>query len=55
MCRRIYHEGFAPARQADIEKAMLEWAESNDHKMSEGSARDRARKLWRAVFTEDKN
>lgn len=46
MCRKIYEDGFAPKIQADIERAMLDWAVANDHEMSEITARRAARKLF---------
>ncbi len=55
MCRRIYAEGLPHNTQAEIERAMMDWAANNGHEMSEQSARTRARKLFRALQAEDKN
>jgi len=43
-----------PNRQADLEKAMLEWADRNGKDMAVGSARERARRLWKLIEAKDK-
>lgn len=51
MCRKIYVEGFLPKTQAEIERAMLDWATSSGHEMGEATAKRVARKLF-PVFKE---
>ena len=55
MCRKIYVDGMQPKKQAEIEKAMLTWATSNGHDVSEGSIRVAARRLFAMFREEDKN
>ncbi|HEY5239247.1 MAG TPA: hypothetical protein VIJ62_12760 [Rhizomicrobium sp.] len=55
MCRQIYAGDLNHKKQANIEKAMLDWAAKHRHNMSEPSARLRARKLFAALEKEDKN
>ena len=43
---QIYRGELIPKRQADVERAMLQWANLNDHEMSETSAKPRAKKLF---------
>lgn len=52
MCRQIYAGDLQPKTQADIERAMLNWATSNEHEMSEATARKAARKLF-PIFEEE--
>ena len=51
----IYRGNFHPKRQADVEKAMLEWASNNDEHLSETAAKSRARKLFAEFQSEGKN
>ena len=46
ICGEIYEGTLVPNRQADIEKAMLDWATNHRHELSEAGARTRARKLF---------
>ena len=50
--RQIHCGDLQFKRQADIEKAMLDWANANGHKMSETTARNAARKLFNALSQE---
>lgn len=53
ICRQLYIVGdLKPEKQANIEKAMLDWAVKNGHEMSEAAARSRARKLFNALKRE---
>lgn len=45
ICRRIYQDGFTPKTQAEIERAMLDWASANGHEIGETAVRAAARKL----------
>jgi hypothetical protein len=47
--RQIYVGDLQPTKQADIEKAMMDWAAANGHGGSTGTMRPRARKLWAAI------
>ena len=51
----IYRGDFKPKNQADVTKAMLDWASSKDHELSETSAKSRARKLMAQYRSEGKN
>lgn len=53
--RQLWEGGLKVTRQAEIEAAMKEWAEANGHSPSDSSIRQRARKLWAALFKEGKN
>jgi hypothetical protein len=46
MCGQIYEGALIPKRQADIEKAMLDWATNHGHDLSEAGVRPRARILF---------
>lgn len=46
---RIYDGSLMPAKQADIQNAMLEWLAANGQSLSESTVKDRARKLWQIV------
>lgn len=48
ICGEIYEGNLKPKRQADLEKAMLDWAAKHGHEMSEAAARVAARKLFKA-------
>lgn len=43
---RIYSGDFNPARQAEVEKLMLDWAAKEGHELSPTAARERARMFW---------
>jgi len=51
----IYRGALIPKRQADIERAMLDWAEANGHDASVSAVRPRARKMFEAFSAEDRN
>lgn len=54
--RALIHQGdFKPERQADVEKAMLTWAEGKDEKLSEATARPKARLLFERYKNEAEN
>lgn len=55
MCRMLYVGDLKPQRQADIEKAMMDWLSNHDQTASTSTIRPRAAKLWRAISAEDKN
>jgi hypothetical protein len=46
ICGQIYEGALIPKRQADIEKAMLDWATNHGHELSEAGARQRAQILF---------
>jgi hypothetical protein len=52
---QIYSGDLVPKSQADIERAMLEWASANDYPLSESAARTKARQAWKVCKMEDKN
>lgn len=52
MFRRIHFGDLKPKRQADIEKAMLDWASENSVSVNESSVRPRAAKIWKALKEE---
>ena len=52
---RIFRGEFQPQRQADIERAMLDWAIPKGHELSVTTARERARKLWTEYRSEGEN
>lgn len=54
MCRQLYGGHLIPAKQADIEKAMLDWLATRGENPSTSTIRDRARKLWRAIKPDEK-
>lgn len=51
----IYHGTLIPQRQADIERAMLDWIVANGHEASPSAVKPRARKMLEAMGREDKN
>ena len=55
MCRQMYDGDLRPDRQADIEKAMLNWLAGLGHEVSESSVRVAARKLHKALTEKGKN
>lgn len=55
MGAQLYNGDLKPENQAQIEKAMLDWAVLKEIKVSESSVRTRARLLWVAISKEDKN
>ena len=52
---QIYRGELLPKTQADIERAMLDWAAANEHELSESGAKPRARKLFAQYRSEGKN
>jgi hypothetical protein len=48
ICGQIYEGNLKPRRQADLEKAMLDWATNHRHELSEATARKAAKKLFNA-------
>jgi hypothetical protein len=48
ICGQIYEGNLKPQRQADLEKAMLDWATNHGHELSEATARKAAKKLFNA-------
>jgi hypothetical protein len=46
ICGQIYEGTLVPKRQADLERAMLEWATKHGHNLSEAYARQKAKKLF---------
>lgn len=55
MATQLYEGDLQPKRQADIEKAMQDWASANGHEPAVSTIRDRARKLWLSLSREDEN
>ena len=51
----VYRGKLDPKRQADIEQAMLTWAESNGHSISESMIRPVARKMLAEMTRKDEN
>ena len=51
----VYRGKLKPKRQSDIEKAMLDWAESNGHTVSESVVRPVARKMFNEMTREGEN
>ncbi|WP_156472291.1 hypothetical protein [Sphingorhabdus sp. M41] len=45
----LYEGDLNPKRQADIEKAMMDWLESNGHSAADSTVRKRARLLWQRL------
>src|SRR3954465_5180222 len=52
---QIYRGDLRPKIQADVEKAMLDWASAHGHEPSHSTIRSRARKLFQALQDEGKN
>jgi len=52
---QIYRGDMRPKIQADVEKAMLDWASAHGHEPSHSTIRSRARKLFQALQDEGKN
>lgn len=51
---KLYNGDLKPTKQADIEKAMLDWATANTKDgLSEATARTRASKLWKLIREAD--
>jgi hypothetical protein len=48
MFARIY-ESWTPKSQAELEKAMLDWASEHGHELGDTSVKGPARKLFRAI------
>jgi hypothetical protein len=51
----IYQGDLKPTSQADVERAMLAWAENNGKPLAEATARPKARKLLKALRGEATN
>lgn len=51
----IYRGTLMPKRQADVERAMLDWIVANGHEASPSAVKPRARKMVEAMSREDKN
>ena len=51
ICVQIYEARLIPKRQADIEKAMLDWAIKHGHDLSEATVRPRAKMLFNRLKT----
>jgi len=51
----IYRGDFTPKRQADVERAMLDWASANGHELSESAVKARARRLFAELQSEGRN
>jgi hypothetical protein len=49
ICRQIYEGELIPKRQADIERAMLEWVTNRGEDVGATTIRPRASKLWKAI------
>jgi len=54
ICRQLYVGVLQPRRQAEIEKAMMDWLASEGHNVSESTIRPRARMLWTAISKDEK-
>ncbi len=52
MARRIHFGDFKPAKQANLERAMLDWLSENGHPGDESTVRLRASKLFKAMMGE---
>ena len=55
ICGQIYVGDFKPKSQAELERAMLDWASTHGHDMSDTSAKVAARRLFKAWKLGDKN
>jgi hypothetical protein len=49
ICRQLYEGDLKPKKQADIEKAMMDWIAERDETAGVTTVRERARKLWQAI------
>lgn len=52
---QVYRGELQPKRQADLERAMLDWAVANSHELSESTVKPLARKMFATMETEGKN
>jgi hypothetical protein len=52
---QVYRGELNPKTQADIERAMLDWAVANGHELGESTAKPRARKMFLAMKVEGEN
>lgn len=52
---QVYRAELMPKRQSEIERAMLEWVELNEHDVSESSIKPLARKMFAEMQREGKN
>ena len=48
ICRQIYENDLKPARQADLERAMLDWVSDHGYEVGETTIKSAARKLFKA-------
>ena len=51
----IYRGDLKPQRQADVERAIKDWAVAQGHELGDTSAREKARKIWAAMNEEVEN
>lgn len=49
----LYSGDFQPKSQADVQRAMLEWIETNDHTAADSTVKSRARRLWDRISALD--
>lgn len=49
----LYSGDFEPKSQADVQRAMLEWIEGNNHSVAESTVKSRARRLWDRIAALD--
>jgi hypothetical protein len=49
ICRQLYEGDLKPKKQADLEKAMMDWIAERDETAGVTTVRERARKLWQAI------
>jgi hypothetical protein len=55
ICRQLFTGDLKPAKQAHVENAMKTWAAQNGHDVGDSSIRPRARKLFSAITSKDRN
>jgi hypothetical protein len=53
ICRQLYIGDLQPKKQADVLKAMMNWLASHGHTPAESTVKERARKLWAAIETDE--
>lgn len=53
VCAQMYLGDLKPKTQADIERAMLDWAVTHGEDLAEQTARERARLLWAAISKDE--
>lgn len=49
----LYSGDFEPKSQADVQRAMLEWIEANEHSAADSTVKSRARRLWDRIAALD--